>query len=62
MLLFVGLNERVQFAIRDLVENPAVGADILHRRGQFDPQLWIALRDDRVVVVDLPLWRGRFGK
>jgi pimeloyl-ACP methyl ester carboxylesterase len=41
----------------DLVENPAVGADILHRRGQFDPQLWIALRDD-CVGVDLPLGRS----
>ena len=48
--LIVGLDERVQFTIRNPIKHPAIGADVLPRPRQLDPHLRIALGGDRVVI------------
>ncbi len=43
ILLLVGLNERVELAVRDTIEHPPVCADVLHCLRQAEPHLGIVL-------------------
>ncbi len=49
LLLLVGINEAVQLAIGNAIEDPAVAPTYRADFGSFDPYRWIVLRDDDIV-------------
>jgi hypothetical protein len=50
----------VKFAIRNVIEHPPVGAQVLRRLWQPDPHCGITLRND-YVPLNLALWRLDLG-
>ena len=48
IFLRIGIDERVQFAIGDVVEIPAIRADILRRPRKLNAHVWIARRKDGI--------------
>jgi hypothetical protein len=48
ILLWVGIDERVQFAIGDVVEILAIRADLLRRLRKLNAHVWIARRKDGI--------------
>src|SRR5262245_7613464 len=54
-LLCVRVDERVQFTVGDLVENPAIGADVLRRTGYLDSHPGISHRGNDVTLY-FALW------
>jgi hypothetical protein len=48
--LAVGLDEDVQLAIRNLIKDESIGADIVHRFWQLNSHLRIALGNDGIFI------------
>ena len=48
IFLRIGIEERVQFAIGDVIEIPAIRAYVLRRRRKLYSYLWIMRRNDRI--------------
>ena len=48
ILIRVGVDEGVQLAVRDVVKDPAIGANVLNRFRQLDTYFGIVLRSDDI--------------
>src|SRR5512133_128894 len=62
ILLRIRLDKRMQFTICNVVENPAVGTNVLRCRRQLETGLWIGCRGDHIVLNFANWLRGLSGK